>query len=163
MAKKDFIADNIKIVQNSIFNFGELYKMIFRWFEVYEYDHHEDRYDEETKPDGKDVRVYWTAEKKIDAYTMFVIELNMYLLGLSATEIERNGLKSKTNKGNIEFRISVYLKKDYTGKWQSFPLMAYVYDRIIAKKRLDRYEGEIYGDYKKLIDEIKAFLSLHHL
>ena len=163
MSKKNFLANNIKIVQNSIFNFGDLYKMIFRWFEVYEYNHHEDRYDEENRPAGKFLRVYWTAEKKIDAYTMFVIELNMFVIGMKDTEVERNGLKSKTNKGNIEFRISVYLKNDYNDKWKTFPLMAYIYDRIIAKKRLDRYEGEIYGDYKKLIDEIKAFLSLHHL
>ena len=163
MALKATVVDNVKIVQNSIFDMGELYKAMFRWFENYEYAFHEVRYDEETTPGGKNVRYYWVAEKKIDAYIKFVIEVNVFIIGMGEVEIERNGLKAKSNKGNIEFRISGYLQKDYNNKWDNLRVFHYIYDKVIAKARIDRYESEFYNESKKLIDEIKAFMNLHHL
>ncbi len=163
MVQKEAIVDNIKIAQDSIFAMGELYKLMFKWFEAYGYDFHEDEYNEETKQNAKNVKIYWTAEKKIDAYIKFVIEVGMFALNLSDAEIERGGLKIKSNKANIEFRISAYLSKDYDNKWKNLHMFHYIYDKVIVQNRIDKYGGELYGEASKLIDEIKAFLNLHHL
>ncbi|MEK6903635.1 MAG: hypothetical protein AABW64_03250 [Nanoarchaeota archaeon] len=163
MVQKEVIIDNIKIVQDSIFAMGELYKMMFKWFEAYEYGFHEDEYNEETKQTGKNVKIYWTAEKKIDAYVKFVIEIGMFALNMNDADIERGGLKIKSNKANIEFRISAYLRKDYADKWKNLHMFHYIYDKVIVQDRIDKYGGELYRETNKLIDEIKAFLNLHRL
>lgn len=163
MVQKEVLIDNMKISQDSIFAMGELYKMIFKWLEAYNYEFHETEYQEETKPTGKNVKIYWTAEKKIDAYVMFVIDVGMFVLNMTDAEIERGGLKLKSNKASIEFRISAYMRKDYSDTWKNLHLFHYMYDKVIIKNRMERYGGELYGEANKLIDEIKAFLNLHKL
>jgi len=161
MPLKTTVLDNIKISQESIFGMGELYKSLFRWFEIYEYDFYEKAYQVANTPNGKNLKIYWVAEKKMDAYVMYVIELSILILGMTDVEIEKNGLKTKTNKGIIEFRVSGYLRKDYNDKWKSILPLRYMYDKIIARHRLNRYETEFFLESKKLTDEIKAFLNLH--
>lgn len=166
MPQKSMLINNMKIAQDSIFDMGELYKNMFRWFETYEYDFHEDGYEESNTQAGKQVKFYWTAEKKMDAYIKYVIELNVFILGLQSIEIEKEGLKTKTHKGNIEFRITGYLLKDYDGKWSKTPFhttLRYLYDKIIARKRYNIHEREFMTESKKLLDEIRAFLNLNKL
>ena len=76
MVQKEVIIDNIKIVQDSIFAMGELYKMMFKWFEAYEYGFHEDDIMKRQNKREKMWR-YTDCRKKIDAYVKFAIEIGM--------------------------------------------------------------------------------------
>jgi len=163
MAIKSYVMENVKIKQNSIFNMAELYKIMFRWFENYDYAFYERLFEVANLQGGQTIKFYWVAEKKVDSYTMYVIELNAFITGFGDVEIEKHGLKTKTNKGTLEFRVSVYLKKDYDDKWKNVLPLRYIYDKVLIRGRLDRYGTELSGESKKLIDEIKAFLNLHQL
>ena len=164
--QRDYLLTDFKLKQDSIFDLGELYKIIFRWFENNGYSFHEKMYQDQDMPAGKQLTVFWVGEKMIDAYIKFVIEINFLVIGLSKVEIERGGTKVSTNKGSIEFRISAYLLKDYDDKWSSSPMMKTVrkvYDYYLIKDRIERLEGTIIADYQALIDEIRSFLALHKL
>lgn len=161
---KDVLFSNYKLKQDSIFDLGELYKSIFRWFDINEYTFYEKEYNDIDEPKGKHLEIYWYTEKKIDAYVKFVIEVSYLVLGLQSIELEKGGVKIKTNKGSIEFRITAYLQKDYEDRWSKTGAqtkMRYLYDRFIIRKRLNKLGDELIKDVNSLIDELKAFLDLH--
>ena len=161
---KDVLFSNYKLKQDSIFDLGELYKSIFRWFDVNGYSFYEKEYNDIDEPSGKHLEIYWYTEKKIDLYVKFVIEVSYLVLGMQKIELEKGGVKIKTNKGSIEFRITAYLMKDYDDKWSKSAMqkkMRYIYDRFIIKKRIDKLEVELVKDVNFLVDELKAFLDIH--
>lgn len=164
MPSRSYLLENFKILQDSIFNLTEFYKLLFRWFETMGYAFHETEYADIETPDGKQLEIWWVAEKESDAYNKFVITITFLVLGLQKAEIERGGVKSKTNKGSVEMRVTSYVERDYNGKWSTSPFMKSmrgVYDRFIVKERLDRLEGELILESQQLIDEIRSFLALH--
>lgn len=157
--------DSLKIKQESIFNIAELYKALFAWLGNYGYEFSEDEYNEKDSGKNKDLKIFWTAEKKIDMYIKWGIELSILILGMESTEIDRNGLKLKTNKASIEFKITSYMIKDYDDKWSKgfTAVFRRIYDQVIARQRYDRMEIELIVETNKLIDEIKAFLNLYQV
>ncbi len=165
MSQKDIVVPNIKIKDRSIFSLDELYKMLVRWFELNGYDFQEQEYRDEDMGEGKKhLEIKWYAEKKISDYFKFVIETNFLIVGLESVEVEKGGIKYKTNKGEIEMRIKSYIEKDYDSKWERTVMMQFlraVYDKYLIKSRIEGYEGLLYEETYKYMDETKAFLNLH--
>jgi len=165
MPQIDIIVPNIKIKERSVFSLDELYKMLVRWFELHRYDFQEQEYrDENLGEKGKHLEIKWYAEKKIDDYFKFVIKMEFLVLGLIDVEVEKDGVKAKTNKGEIEIRTKAYMVKDYDKKWENSPIMRFlreIYDKKMIKSRIEGYEGELYEETRKLLDEVKVFLNLH--
>lgn len=161
---KSYYFQNFKLKQDTVFDLTELYKTIFRWFDVSGYSFHEKEYNDIDEPNGKHLEIYWYTEKPIDAYVKYVIEINYLVLGLQKIELEKGGIKINTNKGSIELRISAYLLKDYNNKWSASPIQAQmrrIYDRFIIRKRLDKLGNDLVKDVNSVIDEIKGFLDIH--
>jgi hypothetical protein len=164
MPQKSVVLDKFKLKQSSLFDLDELYKIMFRWFENAGYSFYEKLYQDIDTPTGKIIQVFWTAERKMDDYVKYVIDINFNVTGLSKVDIERGGVKTSTSKGSVEFRITATLLKDYDNKWSATPFMKNIrkfYDQHLIRARLERLEGEIYGEVSGLIDEIKTFLALH--
>mgnify|MGYP001559023789 FL=1 len=165
MPQKDIIIPGIKIKERSVFSLGELYKILYRWFELHEYSFQEQEYrDEDLGGGAKHIEIKWYAEKNIDDYFKAVIEINFLVLGLVDVEIEQEGVKIKSNKGEIELNTKAYLVKDYDRKWENSPVMRFlreVYDQKMIKRRIEGYEGILYEETYKMLDEVKAFLNLH--
>lgn len=162
--QKSYLLQDYKLKQDSIFDLGELYKLLFRWFENNGYSFYEKNYVDQETPTGKLLQIYWVAEKKIDTYIKFGIEVNYFATGLSKVEIERGGVKISTNKGGIQLNISAYLMKDYDSKWSSSPLMKNMrrmYDSFIIRERIGSLTGELDNECQSLLDEIRSFLALH--
>ncbi len=163
--QRDVLFDKLKIKQGGVFNFDELYKALFRWFEAYGYQFHEDEYKEVQSEKGKQLEILWSSERDFDAYVRFVIETGFFITGLVDVEVEQEGIKIKTNKATIEFRISAYIVKDYKGEWEKNNLlknMRTIWDKILFRKRMEQYEDVLYEEVNGYMDEIKAFLNLYH-
>jgi len=163
MPQRDYVAQFIKVKQKAVFDLTELYKLMYRWFDLNGYFQQEVEYRDSEEAMGKHLEIKWYTEKKIDDYIKFIIEPSFLVLGLSKIEIEREGIKTATNKGEVEIRFDAYLLKDYDDKWGG-PVMRFfreVYDKYIIKKRIEDFEGLLQTELYKLIDEIKAFLNMH--
>ena len=165
MSQKDIVIPGIKIKERSIFSLDELYKMLARWFELHMYDLQEQEYrDDDMGEAGKHIEIKWYAEKKIDDYFKFVVETTFVVVGLVDVEIDNEGVKSKSNKGDLEIKIKSYLVKDYDSKWEKSPIMRVLretYDKKLIKSRIETYQKDLYEDTYKIMDEIKVFLNLH--
>lgn len=161
--QKKVVINDAKIKQESILNLTELYKALFNWFANYGYDFAETEYNEKDTGKNKDLKIYWIAEKKMDLYIKWSIDLSMLILGLESVEIDRNGLKLKTNKCSAEIKITASMIKDYDDKWSRgfMALFRRMYDQVIARQRYSKMEDELIRETNKLIDEIKAFLNLY--
>ncbi|MFH1592619.1 MAG: hypothetical protein ABIB47_04610 [Candidatus Woesearchaeota archaeon] len=164
MVQRDTIVPNVKIKDKSIFSLEELYKLLFRWFELNQYDFNEQEYrDEDTGAGQKHLEIKWYAEKKINDYFKFVIETNFLVLGLEKVEIESGGVKRNTNKGEVELRIKAYILKDYENRWEAgfMRFLRAFYEKFVIRGRIDDLENQIYEEAYRYMDEIKAFLNLH--
>jgi len=160
---RTYLFENLKIKQVSIFDFDELYKRIFSWFEVMGYDFHEKKYEKHEAPGNTNLKIFWEAEKTVDGYTKYVIEINFFVVGISKVEIEKDGLKIKTNKADMEIRMSCYHIRDIDDKMKKVVGEAgrKIYEKFIAKRRLEDNEVALYQEVNLLIDEIKSFVSMH--
>jgi len=161
---KDYLFEDFKLKAAAIFDLGELYKILFKWFEIYGYELWEKEYKEIDEQQGKHVEIFWQAERKIDAYIKFVIEINYLILGMQSIEIEKGGVKVKTKKSDTEFRISSYLLFDYDNKWSKTEFhraIRSIYDKYLARARIDKLETEIVEETNNVVAEIKAFMNLH--
>lgn len=163
MPQIDYIAKALKIKVKSVFDLDELYKLLYRWFETHGYDFQELEYRESIEATGKNLEIRWYAEKKMDDYIKFVIKPSFFVLGLEKVEVEREGEKEATNKGEVELRFDAYLMKDYEDKWKG-PFIRFLrscYDKFIIKSRIEGFEGQLHEELYTLMNEAKAFLNLH--
>ena len=164
MPQRDIIVPNVKIKDKSIFSLDELYKTFYRWFEFHNYDFQEQEYREEDLAGKKHIEIKWYAEKRIDDYIKYVLEINFLIIGLEEVEIEQAGIKASSNKGEIELRVKAYILKDWNEKWEGQAFTKFLrgfYDRYLIKNRILGYESELYEETYNFMDEVKAFLNLH--
>ncbi len=163
MPQIDYVAKDLKIKYKSIFDLSELYKLLYRWFELHGYDFQELEYRESLEATGKNLEIRWYAEKKMDDYIKFVIKPTFLVIGLSKVEIEHEGEKELTTKGEVEIRFDAYLIKDYNDKWKG-PFLRFLrtcFDNFLIKSRIEGYEGQLHEELYNLMSEAKAFLNLH--
>tara|TARA_Y100000310_G_C20632958_1_gene789609 strand:- start:303 stop:812 length:510 start_codon:yes stop_codon:yes gene_type:complete len=157
-----YLFEGLKLKQAGLFDFSELYKGLFKWFEVHDYDFYEKEYVKTDTARGEDLTLKWEANKEED-YVKYVIEIDFMVLGMRNVEVEKDGLKLKTNQADVEIQLSAYLILDYGGSMNKKfgNIGRNFYEKRLAKDRIDQHEITLYNDSHMFIDEIKAFLSMH--
>lgn len=149
-----------KIKQVSVFNLDYLYKDITRWFQHFDYSWKELQYRQENQPDGTThLEIRWTAEKEINNYMKFVIDME-FLIFMKDAEVEENGVKVKRNKGAVEIRTGAYIAKDLD-IWKNMNALRRIYDNYLIRHRIEDLEDDLYIEAHKLYNMIKSFLNLH--
>jgi len=89
------------IKKNGYWNFSGLYDFCSNWFKDHNLKVAEDEYTE--KGSGpKEVQIKWTIKKKVSDYFQNKMTLKWHILELTDEEIQRDGKKEKTNKGNLK-------------------------------------------------------------
>ncbi len=166
MVEKEKIADKLKIKQKAIFDMGELYQVMFRWFNHHDYDFQEKEYLEKRNSDGsRNLEIKWIATKKISDYFKFQIDIFFRLIALTDVEVELDGKKKKANRASpAEIEFSATLLKDYEGRWGQNGFLTFireVYYVYIIMGRINDYKADLYGEVYEIIDEIKAFLNMY--
>lgn len=164
MSEKIVIGKELKIKYNGIFDFSDLYRKMKFWLEWNGYGPEkglERTYTERIKPNGKQIEIKWVAENDVSEYVSSFIEITFFIIGLESVEIEKEGKKIKTKKGDIEIRITGYVvlnKDDVMGEDTSFKNK--IYKKFILKRNIDGYKIDAYDDLYGIHDEIKSYLNL---
>lgn len=162
MTEKDKLFDT-KIKHKGVFNFSDLYNLMYDWLADEGYDTNEKSYKETVSSAGKELKIEWVAYRKVSDYFRFVIKVTWLIIGMTNVEIEVDGTKQPSNKGYIEIKVSSVLEKDYESRWESRPFFKFLrtlYDKYLIPARIEQYEGKLLGEMDELLAEIKAFLSL---
>jgi len=152
-----------KLKHRGNFDFKGLYEFCFDWFEDNNYHISEKKYTEKIGPEGKQIEITWTAEKKVTDYFKYSITLDWRITRMKEVEVEQDGKKIPMNKGEVKIAFRADLVKDYEERWEDRPLWKFmrgVYDKYIIRTTTEDYEEKIEGDTLELISQIKAFLGL---
>lgn len=163
MVEQDKLFES-KIKHKGIFDFKELYNVLYTWLVDQGYDVNEKSYKENIGAGGaKEVEIKWVAYRKISDYFRFVLKVEWRIIGLSNVEVEIEGVKTPMNRGNAEIKVSSVLEKDYESRWENRPFFKFLrtlYDRYLIPGRIEQYEGKLLGEMDEFIAQIKSFLSL---
>ncbi len=160
MAEIDYVIPALKLEQRAIFNFADLYKLLKSWFNLHNYDFFEKEYIDITKEAGeKSDSIKWEAERKVDDYVKFHIEVRIKL-----TDVENVELKhAMATKGICNMKFESFLEKDYEDRWERNFLVKFLralYDHFILRSKLDRYAVELRTETYDVFNQAKSFLRL---
>ena len=163
MAEKDTVFSS-KMKYSGIFSFKDFYKFCHEWLtQETGLSISEEKYSEKITGDSKEIDVVWAGEKKITEYFKVEAKIEMKVLGLTQVELEQKGIKTKTNKGEIEVKIKGVLSKDWQGKFETSAykkFMRGIYQKWIIASEIDEYMGKIAGDSDEFLSQAKEFLDL---
>jgi len=162
MAEKDQLLSS-KTKYTGIWDFKGVYRFLYDWFMDKGYKIIEKGYTEKIKADGKEIEIHWQAKKKISDYFQFIIKADWLILGMTETEVQKEGVKMKMNKGYIEVKFSAILVKDYEHRWENSGFLKFlrgVYDRYIIKSRIDDYEDKLLDEVDEVITQMKSYLTI---
>jgi hypothetical protein len=162
MVESDKIYET-KLKHEGLFDFKDLYKFVYEWFNSYQYTVAEKKYEEKVVPTGKDIEVEWECLRKISDYFRFKVKITYRLLGIVSVEVQRGNVKIKMNKGQVEVKAAGFLEKDYENRWEHNPVAKFlrgVYDRYIIRNRIEWYEDKLAAEVDEAIAQVKAFLAL---
>lgn len=145
------------------FNFNDLYNFCYEWLTDKNYFIIEKSYTEKLSSFGKEIVIEWTAKKKVTDYFRNVISMRWQIIGLNDAEVEINGSKQKTNKGDLKINFKGDLEKDYENRWVDRPIWKFlrgVYDKYIIRTTTDEYEDRLIGQIDGFFNQVKSFLAL---
>jgi len=145
----------IRIKKSGFFNFESLYKNMKEWFDDHEYIFHEKEHAEKDLPLGKEVLMKWIAEREIDDYTKFKIEIHFF--------IERLLKINDKYKGELKITFFAQIEFDYKNKWQKNPFSKFLFfiynNYIIKSKILTNYEPKLKEDVESIRKILKDYLE----
>jgi len=161
---KTYIFEKLKLKVENIFDFGELYKRLFSWFEFMNYDFYETTYEKHEMGGSDNIKIFWKATKNAESYAELVIETNFFITGFQKVEMEKEGMKIKTHKCSMEIRLNAYVILDPEDKLKKVvgDFGRKIYEKFVAKKRVDDFQIRLYKEAHLFLDEIKAFASMHN-
>ena len=151
------------IKQKGYWNYNDLYIFCFDWLKDNGYHVAESEYTEKLSGFGKEILITWAGAKKVSDYFKNTISVKWHILGMNDAEVEQDGVKIKTNKGEVKVVVSADLVRDYEEKWENKPLWKFlrgIYDKYIIRTTIDEYEGRLESDAQEYVDQIKSFLLL---
>jgi len=152
-----------KVKQVGYWNYTDLYNMTFSWLKDHNYSVNEDAYTEKLSGGGKEILIKWVASKKVTDYFKYQIQLDWHILGMKDAEVELDGKKIKTNKGEVEIAFSSSIINDYENRWEDKPFWKFlrsVYEKYVIREAVEEYENDLEDDIRDMIKDTKAFLRI---
>jgi len=152
-----------KVKQTGYWNYKELYNFCFNWLKDEGYKLKEKEYTEKITSVGKEIILKWEASKKITDYFKQVMKVEWHILGMKDAEIEQEGKKVSTNKGEVKITVKAELVRDYEERWEDRPFYKFlrgVYEKYVIRATKEEYENNLEDKAKDYLKEIKAFLNL---
>lgn len=152
-----------KFVKVGYWNYSDTYAYLYNWFKDHGYKIAETRYKEKLSGAGKEILLEWDCDMKVTDYFKYNINLQWHILTMKDAEVEIDGKKVKTNKGEIEIVFKATLVKDYEARWEDKPIhkfMRGLYENYVIKTTVEQYEDNLEDDVRDVIDDTKSFLGI---
>lgn len=146
------------------FGYSDLYTFCYNWFKNEGYSNiAEEEYIEKVSGASKEIQIKWKVKKKVTDYYQYVLEVKWHILGMSEVEVEENGKKIKTNKGEVKIVTKALVKRDYEDTWDKSPFyktLRGIYDKYIMRTTAEEYEDTLTAKAQSFVEDTKAFLNL---
>ena len=152
-----------KFTKVGYWSYDEVYIMLYNWLKDHSYRLEETVYKEKLSGGGKEIIIKWEAAKKVTDYFKYTIVLEWHILGMKDAEVEMDGKKMTTNKGELEILFKGSIIKDYEKRWEDRPFHKFlrgIYENYVIRTTIDEYEDDLEDDTKDIIADLKAFLGM---
>ncbi|MEA3248702.1 MAG: hypothetical protein U9Q73_03290 [Nanoarchaeota archaeon] len=152
-----------KLKQKGYWNYADLYNFCFDWLKEEGYKVKEKEYVEKLSGFGKEITLKWEASKKVTDYFKYVIEVKWHILGMKDAEVEQDGKKVSTNKGEVAITIQATLIRDYEERWEDKPIWKFlrgIYEKYVIRTTIDEYGDTLEDKAREYLKDVKAFLQI---
>ncbi len=146
--------------EKSYFSFDEMYLAWKEWFDEKGYFLNEKGQSESISGREMEKKIEWTAHRDITDYIRFQIDIYMWIRKMSSVIVKVKGKKQKVHRGDLFIGFKGYLVKDYKGKWKKHEFLRQMYDRYLAKDKLEMYEGKLWAETNDLIAITKKYCGM---
>lgn len=163
----------LKVKFKDIFDFTEFYKALYGWYLENNWvdkedksEHWESFYAERIGQGGvKEVWIRWRAYKDApDApFLAYYLDLDFHGLGLTKTDVVKEGTKMSLDKGEVEVAIKAFIEKKYEKKFDENWLLKDVkklFTERIYKKTLKQREKELFQEMYMLQNFMKQWFKI---
>lgn len=151
------------IKHKGLFDFDGFLKGIEEWFSLHKYDFFQKAHSQKKTSGGGYLEATWVGSREVTEYVKYTISIDIWLRDLNTVAIEENGETKKINKGNLEVTFNSAMEKDYQdyfsskGKFGKF--IKEVYEKYIAKSKLQNFEDKLFFETKDFYDYLNKFLK----
>ncbi len=163
MAEKEDVFSS-KVKYDGYFKFSDFYKFCYEWLaDEEDFDMEEAKYVEKVKGNAKEMEIEWNGKRKVTDYFRYKIKVKFRILGLTEVEVNRGGVKVKTNKGSVEVSMKGTVERDYKGKFETSPgkkLWRGIYEKFVIPSRIDQIEDKLISTCDEFLSQAKAYLDL---
>jgi|TARA_B100002003_G_scaffold27849_1_gene23086 hypothetical protein len=160
--KETVFSSNLKYA--GIFPFSDLYNFCYTWLtEEAGLDILEDKYEEKLEGDTKEINIKWIGEREVTDYFKFEFVIEFVIRNLKKVEINQDGKKVETNKGNAKIKVKGDLIRDYEGRFETNAFLKFlrsIYERWVISSRIDQFKEDIFKEGDEFLAQTKAYLDL---
>lgn len=145
-----------------VFNFRDFYDYASEWLKEEEYLLTEEKYNEKISSGQKEVEILWDAHRRVSDYFKKNLRIKITIRRMVDVEVEIDGKKKPTNKGEIKMEVKGIIIKDPDSRWDSSTTMRFLkdtYNKYVIPNRIDAMEDKVIDDAKDFREEMKAFLE----
>lgn len=155
----------MKTKGKGIFDMGELYQNMKTWLDFQGYGDQEktfqeEKYVERIKGESKQIEIRWRADNLFNEYVSYTLGITFFIVGLKDVQIEKDGNKVGSNKGEIEIRFNAKLNLDWKNKWKS-PFVQGIYNNYVIRDKIEEHKTDLYNKTYSLYDEVKKFFEMY--
>jgi hypothetical protein len=169
--ERDILVAKFEIEYEETFHLKNLYKLLKEWLDVEGYKAYkagevEDLYFERVNLNGsKEYHIWWRAVRVpySNTYYRYFIKIDYQGLNMKSTEVMHQGLKFKTDKGDLIMRVDAWLQLDYMNKWKDHFILKHFdswYRKRIYKNKIELLKVDLYKAAYRLNNTIKQYLKL---
>jgi hypothetical protein len=156
--QKDYVTQKqgLILTYQGFFDLKKLYNSSKDWFIKNNYFLTEKEYKEKPTQYGSEFNIMLDAERKIDDYTSFNINVHFLILNVKKSE--------EKFKGKMHANISAYVLLDRKNKWQTNSIKSFLFffynNLLIKHKIVNVYEDRLYSELLDFINNLKKYVNL---
>ena len=157
ITKEDYVTQSQGIIlrYKGVLDFDSFYKESKKWFKDHNYIFNEKKYDEKFSGLGNELKVEFSAKRKIDDSTSFNIDVEILIYDLVK--------EGKRYKLDLAIYLKAYIDLDYNNKWQSNRLKHFLFfvyiNSVIRSKIKNVFEDKLFYEVTEFSDFIKEYFT----
>lgn len=158
------VVEKVRIRKVGVFDYRKVHAHIHSFFTTMGYSFAETKHAEKMTGSGRDIESEWSASRKVDSYVKFKISIAIILKDYKEVTVEENGKDVKTGNGRLEMIFNAEMEKNYAKlfsekKGEFSNALKELYEKYLAKEKLDKYEDKLMAETLSLYENIKMFTS----
>ena len=162
----------MRVKYKDVFEMKAFYESLHEWCLQYGWmdleedkDHFETFYGEKIDKNGaKELWIQWRVYKDAEGAPLrYYLDFHYHVLGLTPTEVVKEGIKLKAHKGEMELTMNGYVERKYQKDFKKNTFLNEIlglFNKRIYRKEFEQRKKELYQEMYVLQNFIKQWFKL---